>query len=97
LEAIEFYEKAIAGAKENEYLQEEALAYELAARFYLERNMDKFAQTYLREAHYAYRRWGAIAKIKQIEEKYPQWLAKTTTKTGFTDIQTTIVHPKYFI
>ncbi|HEY9710860.1 MAG TPA: AAA family ATPase, partial [Oculatellaceae cyanobacterium] len=35
LEAIDFYEGAIKGARENKYLQEEALAYELAAKFYL--------------------------------------------------------------
>ncbi len=56
--AAELYEKAIAGAKENEYLHEEALAYELAAEFYLGRSMDKIAQTYMREAHYAYQQWG---------------------------------------
>lgn len=37
LEAEEFYEQAIFGARDNEYLQEEALAYELAAKFYLSR------------------------------------------------------------
>jgi hypothetical protein len=56
IEAESFYEKAQVGAKENEYLQEEALTYELAAKFYLERGMEKFAQTYLKEAHHAYQR-----------------------------------------
>ena len=45
LEAEEFYERAIAGAAENEYIQEEALAYELAAKHYLARGREKFAQT----------------------------------------------------
>ncbi|EDN71281.1 Stage II sporulation E [Beggiatoa sp. PS] len=91
-EAMDFYEKAIAGARDNEYRQEEALAYELAAEFYLGRGMDKFAQTYMREAHYAYQRWGALAKVKQLEDQYPQWLSKTTTKAQFTETQTTITH-----
>jgi signal transduction histidine kinase len=90
LNAIEWYEKAIVGAKENQYLQEEALAYELAAKFYLGRGMDKFAQTYLKEAHYRYQQWGAVAKVKDLEERYPQWLAPsshpamstTLTRTG---------------
>ncbi len=60
-EAEEFYEQAIQGAKDSEYLQEEALAYELAAKFYLDRNRAKFAQTYTKEAHYCYARWGATA------------------------------------
>ncbi|MDM8558082.1 AAA family ATPase [Candidatus Parabeggiatoa sp. HSG14] len=87
LEAIEWYEKAITGAKENQYLQEEALAYELAAEFYLARGMDKVAQTYLREAHYTYQQWGAVAKVKDLEEKHPQMLAmiaKVPKNTGST-------------
>jgi predicted ATPase/serine phosphatase RsbU (regulator of sigma subunit) len=90
LMAMDWYEKAIAGARENDYLQEEALAYERAAEFYLGRGMLKFAQTYLREAHHAYQRWGALAKVKQLEEKYPQWCAKTVTKTPVTDTRITV-------
>jgi predicted ATPase/signal transduction histidine kinase len=73
-EAVEYYEKAIRGAQENEYLQEEALAYELAAKFYLARGMEKIAHTYLTEAYSRYQRWGALAKVKHLEEHYPQWL-----------------------
>jgi len=39
-EAEEFYEQAIQGARENEYIQEEALAYELAVKFYLARGRE---------------------------------------------------------
>ncbi|MEH2432103.1 MAG: PAS domain-containing protein, partial [Nostoc sp.] len=72
LEAEEFYEQAIQGAKDNEYLQEEALAYELAAKHYLARGRKKIAQTYMKEAHYCYERWGASAKVKDLETRYPQ-------------------------
>ncbi|MEK8021907.1 MAG: AAA family ATPase, partial [Candidatus Parabeggiatoa sp.] len=71
-QAIELYEKAIIGAKENEYRHEEALAYELAAEFYLAKNLGKSAQTYIRDAHYCYRQWGATAKVKDLEARYPQ-------------------------
>jgi predicted ATPase/signal transduction histidine kinase len=74
--AMDFYEQAIASARENKYLQEEALAYELAAEFYLGRGMEKFAQTYLKEAHYHYQQWGAVAKVRDLEKRYPKWLAK---------------------
>ena len=84
-EAAEYYEKAIAGARENEYLQEEALAYELAARFYFAHGMEKFATTYLAEAYYRYQRWGAAAKLEHLEKQYPLWLppqrATSTTST----------------
>jgi len=71
--AMDLYDKAIAGAIENEYLNEEALAYELAAKFYLAKGKDKIAQVYFKDAHYAYTRWGAMAKVKHLEEHYPQF------------------------
>ncbi|MEK8021122.1 MAG: SpoIIE family protein phosphatase, partial [Candidatus Parabeggiatoa sp.] len=82
--AIDGYEKAINGARENEYLHEEALAYELAAEFYLGRGMEKFARTYMKEAHYRYQQWGALAKVKDLEEKYRQFiLPNTPDQTNF--------------
>jgi predicted ATPase len=72
LEAMELYDKAIAGAKENEYIQEEALANELAAKFYLSLGRKKVAQAYMIDAYYCYSHWGAKAKVKDLEERYPQ-------------------------
>jgi predicted ATPase/signal transduction histidine kinase/CheY-like chemotaxis protein len=70
-QAREYYDQAIDLARENEYLNEEALAYELAGKFYLAKGRRQVAQLYLRNAHYAYQRWGALAKVKHLEEKYP--------------------------
>ncbi|AFY36417.1 ATP-binding sensor histidine kinase [Calothrix sp. PCC 7507] len=74
-EAIELYDKAIFGAKANEYVQEEALANELAARFYLKWGKQRIAQEYMTEAYYCYARWGAKAKVADLETRYPQLLA----------------------
>ena len=74
-EAIEFYDRAIAGAKENDYTQEEALANERAAKFYLDWGKDKIAATYIQSAYYCYARWGAKAKVDDLEKRYPQLLA----------------------
>ncbi|BAY28611.1 multi-sensor signal transduction multi-kinase [Nostoc carneum NIES-2107] len=74
LAAIDNYEYAIAHAKENGYITEEALAYELAAKFYLEWGKQKIAQTYLIDAYYSYIRWGAKAKINDLKKRYPQLL-----------------------
>jgi PAS domain S-box-containing protein len=82
-QAVEYYEKAIAGARENEYLQEEALAYELAAKFYLAHDLEKMAQIYLQEAIYRYQRWGALAKVKDLELKYSYLFAFTSTPFSF--------------
>jgi PAS domain S-box-containing protein len=74
-QAIELYDRAIAGARANKYLQEEALANELAAKFYLGWGKAKIAATYMQEAYYAYVRWGAKAKTQDLEQRYPSLLA----------------------
>ena len=61
-EAIELYEQAISGAKENGYIQEEALANELAAKFYLDWGKEKVAAGYMQDAYYSYTLWGAKSK-----------------------------------
>ncbi|MGJ5630501.1 ATP-binding sensor histidine kinase [Nostoc sp. CALU 1950] len=71
--AMEYYELAIQGAKEQGYLQEEALASELAAEFYFSRGREQQAIFYLRESYHAYIRWGAIAKVNDLESKYPDY------------------------
>ncbi|MEH2025994.1 trifunctional serine/threonine-protein kinase/ATP-binding protein/sensor histidine kinase [Nostoc sp.] len=73
--AMELYDRAITLAKENEYIQEEALSNELAAKFYLDWGKEKIAQVYMQEAYYCYARWGAKAKIQDLEKRYPQLLA----------------------
>jgi len=77
LAAMNLYEQAIKGARNNGYIQDEALAYELSAEFYLAGDMDKFAKTYLVEAHYLYQQWGAMAKVKHLEQKYSEFFIKT--------------------
>ncbi|MBD2303755.1 ATP-binding protein, partial [Nostoc sp. FACHB-190] len=73
-EAGDFYDRAIAGAKTNGYIQEEALANELAAKFYLNWGKEKIAAGYMQEAYYCYARWGAKAKVTDLEKHYPQLL-----------------------
>ncbi|MFB2919392.1 trifunctional serine/threonine-protein kinase/ATP-binding protein/sensor histidine kinase [Aerosakkonema funiforme] len=73
--ALEHYDRAIYRAKENGYLQEEALANELAAKFYLDWGKENFAALYMQEAYYCYTRWGAKAKVADLEQRYPQLLA----------------------
>lgn len=80
-QSAQLYERAIKGARENKYLQEEALAYELATEFYLACGMEKIAPAYLKEAHYAYTRWGAKAKVEDLETRYPQLVIKLLTAT----------------
>ncbi|MBE9205250.1 AAA family ATPase [Nostoc sp. LEGE 06077] len=72
--AGDHYDRAISSAKANGYIQEEALANELAAKFYLNWGKEKIAAGYMQEAYYCYARWGAKAKINDLENRYPQLL-----------------------
>ncbi|QLE59508.1 ATP-binding sensor histidine kinase [Nostoc sp. TCL26-01] len=74
-QAMEYYDRAIAGANINGYIHEEALANELAAKFYLNWGKEKVAQHYLINAYYGYARWGAKAKVQDLEQQYPALLA----------------------
>ena len=75
LEAIDLYDQAIACAKTNSYIQEEALANELAAKFYLNWHKEKIASDYMQEAYYCYSRWGAKAKNARPRKPLPQFTA----------------------
>ena len=77
-EAMAGYENSIASAKQYGFIQNEALANELAAQFWLAKGQAKFAKTYLKEAHYSYQQWGAVAKVKDLETRYPQFQARKT-------------------
>ncbi len=72
--AIELYDLAITGAKTNQYLNDEAIANELAAKFYLDWGKEKVAAGYMQEAYYCYSRWGSSAKVDDLEKRYPQLL-----------------------
>ncbi len=70
-EAMRLYEQAIRSARANGFVHQEALAYELAARFYAARGFEEFADVYRRNARYGYGRWGADGKVRQLDEMYP--------------------------
>jgi predicted ATPase/signal transduction histidine kinase len=95
--AIDGYDQAIAGAKANGYLQEEAIANELAAKFYLSWGKSRIAAMYLQDAYYAYARWGAKAKTAALEQRYPDLLApilqQAAATSTFAATLATIVAP----
>ncbi|MCU1259554.1 MAG: hypothetical protein JWO80_2439, partial [Bryobacterales bacterium] len=70
-DAMRLYEEAIHLAREQGFVQNEALAHELAARFYLARGIDTIGLACLRSARNCYDRWGALGKVKQLDERYP--------------------------
>jgi PAS domain S-box-containing protein len=71
LDAERLYEQAIRSARANGFIHNEALANELASRFYAARGFEKIARLYLQDARYGYLRWGADGKVRQFEQLHP--------------------------
>jgi PAS domain S-box-containing protein len=72
LDAMRLYEEAIQLAREHGFIQNEAVANELAAAFHAGRGLSTIANAYLAAARYCYLRWGADRKVRQLDELYPQ-------------------------
>ncbi|EIJ43002.1 PAS domain S-box [Beggiatoa alba B18LD] len=89
-EAREYYDLAIHLAHEQGYLNEEALACELAGEFYLQRGLVKYAYACLRDAHYTYIRWGALAKAKELEARHSNLFTQRNSNNNTTTITTFI-------
>lgn len=70
MQAMAYYDQAIRSARENGYFQNEALANELAGKFYLSQDMTKVARAYLLDACRGYQKWGALAKVKELMDRY---------------------------
>jgi PAS domain S-box-containing protein len=92
LDAEELYEKAIRSAHANGFVHNEAYANELAAHFYASRGLQKIADVYLRDARYCYLRWGADAKVRQLEQLHPYLAADKSVADSTTTINAPVEH-----
>ncbi|MDX2217182.1 MAG: adenylate/guanylate cyclase domain-containing protein [Oculatellaceae cyanobacterium bins.114] len=81
LESMELYDQAIASAQDDGFVKDQALANELAAKFYLSLGRTKVAKTYMADAYSTYSQWGATAKVDQLEQKYADLIAQFTTES----------------
>jgi PAS domain S-box-containing protein len=83
--AMSLYERAIKGAHEHGFVQNEGIANEIAAKFYATRGFATISLTYLRNARSCYTEWGAEGKVSQLELSYPELCedakAKSSTAT----------------
>jgi PAS domain S-box-containing protein len=80
--ALSHFELAISGARANGFIHEEALANELYARFWIERDNARFADPLMDEAHSLYLKWGATAKAEHLVKRYPECMAKARVPTA---------------
>jgi histidine kinase len=84
-DATRRYDRAIDTARRNAFTSEEALACQLAARFFDSRGSRLAARGYWLEARYAFQRWGAFAVVRRLDADQP-WLlqASHTWRAGRT-------------
>ena len=76
------YDQAIALARESEFIHEEALADELAARYLLNQGQNTPARTYLRSALEKYEAWGAKRKVAHLKHRYPGLIVDDHTEAA---------------
>ncbi len=69
--ALERWERAADTARRLGFANDEALAYELAARACETHGRADFTKLFARNAYEAYLRWGAVAKANQLERDLP--------------------------
>jgi GAF domain-containing protein len=93
--AHSLYDQAIQAAQAHGFTQIEALANELAARFFLSTAQAKFARVYLSEAHYLYLKWGAIAKVRSLEATYAAHFASWNLLSPLAHTTTSATTNKY--
>ena len=70
-QAMQLYDRAIQAAREYRHVNNEAIANELAAQYYLSEGHSRIAGAYMDDACRCYMRWGAYAKARQIKSRYP--------------------------
>jgi PAS domain S-box-containing protein len=92
LDAMELYERAIASARANGFVHNEALAYETAARFYAARGFQEIARLYLRNARHGYLRWGADGKVRQLDQLHPRLMRDERAPGPTGTIETPVEH-----
>ena len=71
-DAERLYEEALTSARDNGFVHNEAIAYEVASRFWRARGYQLFADAYLEAARDRYRRWGAEGKVRQLTRAHRQ-------------------------
>ncbi|AKJ00588.1 Signal transduction histidine kinase CheA [Archangium gephyra] len=88
-EALHAYEEAIQSAREHGFIQNAALANELAARYWRERQVPTIAEAYAHKAREAYLRWGAHGKVQQLDAQWPSLASTVSTVSTATDTSST--------
>lgn len=72
---LQLYHEAVNGARQHAYVNEEALACERIAQFYLDMDACEEAGMYLKKAHQRYGDWKAHALQVSLESRHPRFFS----------------------
>lgn len=72
VKARNLYDFTIKIAVENHMIQDEAISWERTGKFYHDKHHERVALFYFQNALNAYQRWGADAKVKQMNSHYDE-------------------------
>jgi PAS domain S-box-containing protein len=89
-DAMRLYEQAIQSAREHGFVQNEGVAHELAAGFYLRRGAATAARAHLEDARSCFARWGALGKVQQLDQRYPRLREKAAPTSSTATIGTPV-------
>jgi PAS domain S-box-containing protein len=92
LDAMNLYEQAIRSAQVNGFVHNEAVASELAARFYAARGFEFAGRGYLRNARHCYLRWGADGKVRQLDTIHPRLRTEEPASASTSTITAPVEH-----
>ncbi|MGK5093905.1 AAA family ATPase [Deltaproteobacteria bacterium TL4] len=95
-EAGNLYDRALEEAKKNEFLEDQALINQLAAKFYYQHQQMKAAQLYMKEAVRLYEDWGAVEKVKYLQERYPELITVSpeVEQTPVASLRSMVLDPR---
>ncbi len=81
-----YYDKAIHGASQQNFIHEEGIIRELAGKHFMNQAADSLAEFYLKSSYNAYREWGAQAKLEEMELKYSRFVSGVNSGAGLNSI-----------
>jgi predicted ATPase/transcriptional regulator with GAF, ATPase, and Fis domain len=92
-EAGVFYGKAVDGARNRQYINEEGLAQELAAKFHLSEGRPDQARQEMKRARQCYLAWGAAAKVRDLQSRHADLLAEAGPESSLTSEEAGVPSP----
>jgi predicted ATPase/serine phosphatase RsbU (regulator of sigma subunit) len=77
-EIVKLYLESVKVGDENKLVHEAAIANERIAKYYLSRELDELAKTFMTNAYYGYMKWGCKPKMEDLKREYAELISMET-------------------